>query len=235
MRWAIKGPLLSAAVFGALAVLPVTAPGLSPAQAASPMTFRIAPAGNVRKCGARCPKIILAEGEIALDTPDRFLDFVRRNVRDKSVKAVVLMNSPGGVVVASMRLGVLFRRAGAAVIVARMGGITPNGEPVFASANCASACVYALMGARKRVVPPQSRLVIHRMFAYETFGGTDNQGPQRQKVYRNSQLYGELSRYARTMGVSPEVIRQAESLPAEQVKVISQAEIRRWRLAVPKL
>ncbi|MBM3609388.1 MAG: hypothetical protein FJX29_13230, partial [Alphaproteobacteria bacterium] len=148
------------------------------AWAAPAMTFALAPVGNPQQCGARCPKIIIAEGEINVDTPERFLDFLRRNIRDRSVRAVVLINSPGGVVTSSMRLGTLFRRSGAAVVVARVGGVTAGGQPVFAAANCASACVYALIGAKKRVVPPQSRLVLHRMFAYETFGTPD--GLERQ-------------------------------------------------------
>ena len=32
---------------------------------------------------------------------------------------------------------------------------------------CYSACVYALMGAEKRVIPHGSKVGIHRMFTYE--------------------------------------------------------------------
>lgn len=222
--WFIGVKTISAGLLAATAML-VSAP-------ASAMTFTLAPVGNPQQCGARCPKIIIAEGEIGVDTPERFLAFLRQNIRDRSVRAVVLMNSPGGVVTSSMRLGTLFRQAGTAVVVARVGGITPAGQPVFAAANCASACVYALIGAKKRVVPPQSRLVLHRMFAYETFGTAN--GLERQKTYRNSHLYNQLSRYARSMGVNPEVIRQAESVPPEKVRVVTAAEIRRWRLADQK-
>ena len=235
MRAVMHSLLGLAQVMLGAGALALAALAVAPATSAQAMTFRLAPAGNPLNCGARCPKIIVAEGEIGIDTPAQFVRFVRQNVGDRSVRAVVLIHSPGGVVVSSMRLGQLFRQVGAAVIVARVGGVSATGEPIFASANCASACVYALMGAKKRVVPPQSRLVIHRMYAYETFGGFDDSAPQRQKTYRNTELYNQLSRYARTMGVNPEVIRQAESLPAERVKVISQAELRRWRLAVPKL
>jgi hypothetical protein len=37
------------------------------------------------------------------------------------------------------------------------------------------------------------------------------------------------------MGVSPEVVLQAESLDPDHIRALSSAEMRRWRLASPKL
>ncbi|MFM9152903.1 MAG: hypothetical protein ACKOPC_04745, partial [Methylocystis sp.] len=36
------------------------------------------------------------------------------------------------------------------------------------SGRCYSACVYALMGGSRRVIPPESRVGVHRMFNYST-------------------------------------------------------------------
>jgi len=44
-----------------------------------------------------------------------------------------------------------------------------------------------------------------------------------------------VARYARTMGVSPEVVLQAESQDPDHIRALSSAEMRRWRLASPKL
>ena len=191
------------------------------AQTAPPMTFEVMPVGNPAQCGSQCPRGVLARGEIVSDTPEKFLQFIRAiGVRDPRMRAVIFIDSPGGLVVSSMRLGHMFRAMGAAAVVPR---------------ECASACVYALMGATRRVVPPQSRIVLHRMFAFERFGGTDGAPASLQRTYSNKQLEAQLSQYARRMGVSADVIRSAESIRPEGIKVASQAELRRWRLSVPNL
>lgn len=202
------------------------------AQSAPPMTFEVVPVGNPAQCGSNCVRVIVARGEIVSDTPEQFLELVRRHgARDKRMRAVVFVDSPGGLVVSSMRLGLLFRQLGAAAVVGR---VAPGGGPnQFYSATCASACVYALMGAKKRVVPPQSRVVLHRMFAFERAGGSGDDPGKLQKTYSNRNLEVQLNRYARTMGVSPEVIRAAETTQPEAIRVVSQAELRRWKLSVP--
>ena len=72
------------------------------------------------------------------------------------------------------------------------------------------------------------------MFVYEMLGSADGAAATRQKTYGNSKLYRDLTRYARMMGVSSRVIHAAESTPAQEVRVLSQRELRRWRLAVPR-
>lgn len=224
MRLILRGLLLSVlAGFGAQGAI---------AQSAPPMTFETVAVGDPAQCGNQCVRVIVARGEIVSNTPEQFLEFVRRiGARDKRMRAVIFVESPGGLVVSSMRLGVFFRQLGAAAVVGR---VNPAGGPnQFYSATCASACVYAIMGAKKRVVPPQSRIVLHRMFAFERFGGSGDEPGRLQKTFSNRTLEAQLSRYARTMGVSPEVIRAAESIQPEAIKVVSQAELRRWKLSVP--
>ena len=207
-----------------------------PSQSAQAMTFRLAPTGDLSRCRSRCDKVIIAEGEIDRDTPARFVRFIKANLRDKRMRAVIFVHSPGGLVVSSMQLGRLFRKLGAAVVVARVRQPSDGrGKTVFTSARCYSACVYALMGAKKRVVPPQSRLVVHRMFIYELLGDSSGGPATRQKTYRNDKLYGDLTRYARMMGVSRSVIDVAENTPPGEVRVISQSELRKWRLGVPRM
>jgi hypothetical protein len=224
LRRLITSFLSGAALFGACT------PGF--AQSAPPMTFETVSVGNPAQCGNNCVRVIVARGEIVSNTPEQFLEFVRRvGARDKRMRAVIFVESPGGLVVSSMRLGVLFRKLGAAAVVGR---VNPSGGPnQFYSATCASACVYALMGAKKRVVPPQSRIVLHRMYAFERAGGSGDEPARLQKTFSNRSLEQQLSSYARMMGVSPEVIRTAESIQPDAIKVLSQAELRRWRLSVP--
>src|SRR5260370_41089650 len=129
-----------------------------------PMSFRLAKLEG-RGCGARCPRVIVAEGVIEEDTPETFISFLQSAAETQDLRDVVVINSPGGRVVASMRLGAALRKLRAAVIVARFG----NGDdPDLPTAGpCMSACVYAMMGGVKRIVPPESRMGIHRMSSQE--------------------------------------------------------------------
>src|SRR5437660_6605798 len=135
-----------------------------PAMAGEPMSFRLLPLEDASRCGNQCAQAIVADGEITNSTPQEFLSFVSRNVQG-NVRSVVFLNSAGGRVVASMELGQLFRKLGVAAIVARAG--QTYGGTALAAGHCYSACVYALMGGRKRVIPPQSKVGVHRMFQYQ--------------------------------------------------------------------
>jgi hypothetical protein len=202
-----------------------------PAKAGEPMTFRLLPLEDASRCGSQCAQAIVADGEITNSTPQEFLSFVTQNLHD-NVRAVVFLNSPGGRVVASMELGQVFRRLGVAAIVARAG--QTYGGTVLAGGHCFSACVYALMGGRKRIIPPQSKVGVHRMFQYQA--SLDPAGGA--TIYRqhdNGRMRAMLSRYSRQMGVNSRVIEDAERTSSDSLHVLSNGEIARWRLGQPKL
>ncbi|HEY8579560.1 MAG TPA: hypothetical protein VIL72_06710 [Beijerinckiaceae bacterium] len=214
----------SARVLAALAfAVLVAAPAV-----AEPMTFRLADIGDPARCKTRCTQVIVAEGEIAERTPQDFTAFVRAQLRNPNARGVIFLHSPGGRVVAAMQLGHLFRRAGAAVVVARV-----DGEGMK-TARCYSACVYALMGAKKRVIPTGSSVGIHRMFTYERFGGFGQESPMETRIYAQSDLVSRLGDYAGMMGVSPELVYTAEKVSPDRVHIVSPQEIRRWRLGSDK-
>jgi hypothetical protein len=214
--------LVTALCLGALAL---------PARAAEPMSFRLLPLEDASRCGNQCAQAIVADGEITNSTPQEFLSFVSQNLQG-NVRAVVFLNSPGGRVVASMQLGRLFRNLGVAAIVARAGQ-TYNGT-VLAGGHCFSACVYALMGGRKRVIPPQSKVGVHRMFQYEASVDPSG-GATIYRQYDNGRMRSMLARYSRQMGVNSTVIEDAERTSSDSIHVLSNKEITRWRLGQPKL
>ncbi len=196
----------------------------------SPMSFRLASIEG-RGCAARCPRVIVAEGAIGEDTPQAFVGFLRSVADSPGLRDVVVINSPGGRVVASMRLGAALRKLGAAVIVARF---ADDGGRDFAMAGqCMSACVYALMGGVKRVVPPESRIGIHRMSSQEVGSQGRSRRPDRAS-YASDDMVNALANYAAQMGVNPTVIRVAERIAPEEIHIVSPAELQRWRLASPK-
>lgn len=67
-----------------------------------------------------------------------------------------------------MEFGRALRRLGMAVIIARPAARPASRNAELVSGRCYSACVYALMGGKRRVIPAQSRVGIHRMFNYST-------------------------------------------------------------------
>ena len=111
-----------------------------------------------------CPRAMIAEGEITGDAPQRFKRFLQGEMRTPGLHALLFINSPGGNVESALQLGAILHESGAAAVVGRPalrnGQLTavPPKHRARAAMNvapgqCASACVYTLMGAKRRVVP----------------------------------------------------------------------------------
>jgi hypothetical protein len=202
----------------------------APSACAAEMSFRLATTASAN-CADHCPRVIVAEGEIVEDTADAFVSFLRDQGHETELRSIVLLDSPGGRVVASMQLGQALRRLGMAVIVAR---VEPE-SGALVSGRCYSACVYALMGGRRRVIPRQSRVGVHRMFNY--VDGVDPMSGEalRERRYDDGGMRRTLLRYSASMGVSRDLIALAERTSPDRVHLLSAAEIARWRLGTPKL
>jgi hypothetical protein len=216
-------------MFGSLRALALAAPlagGLAGAAQASSMTFRLESLGGA--CRGGCPVAIVAEGQITNSTPGEFLAFLRTNAGNRDLRTVVFLNSEGGYVVASMELGQIFRRIGAATVVARLSP-SYGGGGRFLSANCLSACVYAFMGGRKRVAPQGSALGIHRMFANQVVDSGFLGDGTVVRRYDNGSMAAQLMAYSARMGVSRELILAAEHTPA--LRQVTSSEMSRWNLA----
>jgi len=200
------------------------------------MTFRVEPL-ETEGCGARCPHVIAAEGVIEADTPQAFVDFLRQGGSDANLRRIVFFNSRGGNVVASMVFGHILRELKVAGVVGRF----ESGSPY--AGECLSACVYAMMGAVRRVAPPGSEVALHRMSIIETesVGGDERAGGGRSdthspstrltRSFADQSMIAVLKRYAQRMGVNPALVGAAESLPPDSVHVLSREEMRRWSFA----
>jgi hypothetical protein len=101
-------------------------------------------------------------------------------------------------------------------------------------AHCISACVYAVIGARVRLVPPGSRLAIHAardlclLSTGAVLDGTDPRCPK-----QNSKI--ELSRYVRQMGADPALVESAFQVPHESFRLLSREEVVRFGIAQREL
>ncbi|MCA0401136.1 MAG: hypothetical protein LCH38_10005 [Proteobacteria bacterium] len=194
---------------------------------------------------ANCPRAVIAEGEITADAPARFAQFLRQELQRPGLHAVVFMNSPGGNVESALKLGDLLHHAGAAVVVGRpsLAETAPRrratsramGRLGVVPGQCASACVYALMGAKKRVVPDGARLGVHRMSAQSMMRDPSGGGPIGLRYFAGDQEIGTLRSYVARVGGSQELISLAESTPHDKIRILSAAEVRKYRLGTPSL
>ena len=220
MRLASRRPTLRSLKLGALAAwLCLLA---TSAWAASEMTFRL-----VSVNGASA--VIAATGQITENTPDRFAEFMDENPEVRGRRPVVLIDSPGGKVIASMQLGKLLRQVNASAVVAAAQA-DGEGGTVVTNAQCFSACVYALMGARKRIIPSASQVGIHRMFAYEAEMDPSGQYAVVHRRYDDGRLGGYLKQYSQEMGVDPKIISAAERTRSENLRILSRKDMHRWHL-----
>ena len=199
---------------------------------AADMQFRLLPFGDPSECGEKCPQVIGAAGEIKNDTPRKFMQFVAANLDDPRVRSIVFLHSPGGGVEASMRLGRMFRKTGVLAVVARIEPAQAGQGPAVnvPGARCFSACVYAFMGAKKRIVPPSSLVGIHRMFFYEDARDVASGKASGKRTFGSPQFVAQLADYASAMGVSKDLIYTAEKVDPDHVHIVTPSELKRWRL-----
>lgn len=198
------------------------------AQASEAMAFRVAPL-EAPGCSGRCPHVIVAEGVIEPETPQQFVTFLKSMSADRALKRIVFFNSRGGNVVASMVFGHILRELGVAGVVGRFEGGGADGGPFVGE--CLSACVYAMMGAVRRVAPAGSEVALHRMSIVESDGGGWGGPAHVTRSFADRPMVSILKRYARRMGVNPKLVALAESLPPDAVHVLTPEEMRRFSFA----
>ena len=197
---------------------------------AQEMTFRLVPAQDPAKCGDKCLQIIAADGEIVESTPVAFINFVKQHLGDQRVRSVLLFNSPGGQVAASLKLGYILRKIGAATVVARARGDGNDGLAGFYAGRCYSACVYALMGGKKRVIPPSSEVGIHRSYIARYGDEPQRENPDSRPKIDPDLTLSIIGKYSDAMGVSRGLIEEAQRTNSSSIHIVTRSEMARWRL-----
>ena len=209
----------------------VLAAGFAEVAEAAPMSFKIVTLGDPAECGSKCVQVVQAEGQIYLDTAEEFSRFLLTQRNADALKGVVFIQSPGGVVEGAYKLGYLFRELGLTVVVAQASDLRRDGAVGrMVSAQCYSACVFAMMGGKRRIIPPQSRVGVHAIFSNRYELDPLHVEPPFKKIKAGKDVNDVARSYAKYMGVSPDLINLSEGVEPSSFLVLSQAQIAKYRL-----
>jgi hypothetical protein len=202
----------------------------------SPMTFRVAVnGGNCSSCNW-----ILAEGEIQNDTPEKFELFL---AEQSMAGGVVRFNSPGGDLLAGLKLGELIRQHGFDTAVGKTPGRIAEGGVVWtekedAEAICASACVFAFAGGVRRYgvnsniigTTLNGRLGVHQFYDQRASEGIDKKVFDALDRSEDQVIVGLILEFLSRLNVSSDLMSIASSTPWQELHWLSDEELRSTRL-----
>lgn len=179
--------------------------GFGSAQA---MTFQITTAGGCEK--RQC---LLATGAIDKTSVEIFRQAAAVNRLRES--ALIIIDSSGGDLTGGIALGEEIRKRGFDTFVA---GVDPTGSR-FVKADCASACFFMFIGGVRRGASHDSRLGVHQLTL-------NNPGTPAQAAMSAQWHMGIAAKHIHDMGVDPEVMALALTMPADQLRWLSRKELR---------
>jgi hypothetical protein len=215
------------AILSALLAIPNVVLGPTPGRA---MDYSLAKVDAVRGCkaeSAACPYVVVATGPIDENSGEELLAFLTAQ-KDRKVANLVFINSPGGSLVGSLKLGVLLRALKTSAYVSQV--VTREGRTIAASGACVSACVFAMMGAPQRFILPTCVIGVHRA----RLPGGAGDGVMavllgQQRISGNALTV--LRRYAKYMGVDPAIVDMSENVSSTTLRILKPAEVVRLHLA----
>lgn len=196
----------------------------------APMIFREGfNGGNCNGC-----EWIIAEGTIQQNTPEVF----RKFLEVKKAKGVVRFNSPGGNLLAGLKLGEMIRSAGLFTAVGKTIGEQSSFDAdtiqekmpdsaVYKTPDgiCASACVYAFIGGVTRFAS-KSKIGIHQFYDGKALNEPLAKTASAIDRSVDQLLAGLLLEYVMRMGVDARLISLASSVPPwEDMKWLSGQEL----------
>ena len=193
-------------------------------------------------CGEGCDEWIAAEGGFDLGSAQRLRALLKTFT---GPVPPIYFESPGGIQEEAIAIGRLLHERGLTAGVARTlpYGCVPgkdtepsclalkrSGQLIAAElrstgASCSSACVYALLGAKVRLVPPDARLGVHasrRVRVYPDGRLMRTAGYDRARL---AEATSELKRYVQEMGVDVALIDTAFKTKFNDAYFLSRSEI----------
>lgn len=193
-----------------------------------PLIFFVAK-GEPNACGPGCNEWIAADGMFDAGAPRRLRALL---VRLEGRKLPIFFHSPGGLTSSALEIGRLLRQRKMTAGVSRTvpagcvaaseekcRELMQTGEALEAElrnfALCASGCVYALIGAQLRHVPPGARIGVHT----GKIAGKDVDG--RYRAMSNART----ARYLQEMGIAGAFFDVVLKVPYEQMHFLSRDEL----------
>lgn len=218
--------------------------------AKQPLTFFVAQ-GSEDACGPGCSTWIAVQGQFDKGSAARFAAFIDRT---KSKHLPVFLSSTGGLTDEGIEFGRFLRSNAmhAGIATSKADCAQPRsaacrakmaaGRPISATwdsrdAVCSSACVFALLGATARSVPPDVKIGVHSTayFCFREDGRVMRPvGKSKDAVDCRKKLGArvrQLDRYIAEMGISTEFIRAMNSVPNSRIRFLTRDEIRRFGIA----
>ena len=197
--------------------------GFATPVAAGPMEFAEHHNGAMRVDGNSA--WISAEGEITADTPAAFERFLANASVWKNQR--IAISSPGGNVLAGMKLGAIIRQRQFQTAVAR--SVKKDGTiSSLVPGECASSCVFALAGGVERSVVAPSRVGVHQI-------SIDYKGLYKSSVvsvenldlsFATSQtLMGLTISHFLEMGIDPSIVPMMTTKGPTEIKWLSDSEL----------
>ncbi len=184
---------------------------------AESMSFKLQSLDICKNC-----RVILAEGEITESTPlalEHFLEASKIPYQaDKST--TVFLNSPGGSVIAGLRLGEIFRRNGFDTHIGLAKSKISQSITKTQGAICASSCAYAFLGGNKRSIEPGARYGLHQISV-----ASDKSSPTQATVSQTQDTLASIIKYIERMGVSADVIKIATLTSSTDIYWVEPSEL----------
>lgn len=156
-------------------------------------------------------------GRIDRDDYKRVSEAIRSFLdRGQDLDLTVYVNSVGGDVDTSIRIGRLLRKFDATVWV-------------HSSAQCLSSCVFVLAGGDIKIVMNKASVGIHRPYISDI--SVDPSYKDVRFLYSKTQE--QARKYLEDMNISPILIDEMFSIPPESIRLLSKAELERFGLNRP--
>jgi hypothetical protein len=210
----------------------------------TPMVFYVAK-GAPDVCGPGCSEWIAAEGAFDTGAAVRLRAFLSRQ---RNGRLPIYFHSPGGLADRAFTIGRMMRERGMTAGVSRTrpdacrklddkacNALKRSGQPLNAELNalgtCNSACVYALIGAKERLVPPGARLGVHSSKLIKLYSdgrvSVVNAGAARSQVHMREV---QTRKYIVDMGIDARLFDIAVKTPHESVHYLSRDEVAGFRI-----
>lgn len=172
---------------------------------------------------------LTAEGEIDSGAPERFERFLKKNIPDLETntgKLDVHFHSPGGNLIAGIRMGEIIRRYGIWTTVSRTEREPGVRYTVSAAGECHSACVYAFAGGVRRTIVDGSKIGVHQFFTPEALTEPERIAFSALTLSAHQTLGAVVLRHLVEMGVDARLQAIASSVqPWQPIRLLSDAEV----------